>query len=316
VLICRRAAPPAPTVVSSTMAPGIVWASQDRRSSARCSSAPVRSAWGKVSSKSSLRGLGGLGLCTLSSLTLVNLGGPRSYTCVMCGRYRLTAKERYLRDHFGLDDDPTWTPRWNIAPTQQAPIIRQDAKEPRRTFSLARWGLIPYWAKDRSIGAKAINAMSESAAEKPTFREAMKQRRCLVPADAFYEWKKLGPKEKQPYSIGLRDDSTFAFAGLWERWRDPADKSVVETFTILTIQPNSLVADVYDRMPVILSADDYDLWLDPGVNDPVRVADCLKPFDARLMKKYPVSARVNRADNDDPECAREVTVESSPMTLF
>jgi len=234
----------------------------------------------------------------------------------MCGRYRLTAKERYLRDHFGLDDDPTWTPRWNISPTQQAPIIRQHPKEARRTFSLARWGLIPYWAKDRSAGAKAINAMSESAAEKPTFREAMKQRRCLVPVDAFYEWKKFGPKDKQPYSIALQDESTFAFAGLWERWRDPADKSVVETFTILTTEPNSLVADVHNRMPVIISADDYDLWLDPGITDPARVADCLKSFDARLMKQYPVGARVNRADNDDPECAREVPVESSAGMLF
>ncbi len=234
----------------------------------------------------------------------------------MCGRYRLTAKERYLRDHFGLDEEPTWTPHWNIAPTQDAPIIRQHPKEPRRTFSLARWGLIPYWAKDRTIGFKTINAASETAAEKPTFRDAMKQRRCLVPATAFYEWKKLGPKTKQPYSIGMQDDSAFAFAGLWERWRDPADKSVVETFSILTTEPNPLVADVHDRMPAILNPDAYDLWLDPGVTDPARVADCMKPFDARLMKKYPVSARVNRAENDDAECAREVPIENSTPALF
>ena len=125
----------------------------------------------------------------------------------MCGRYRLTAKERYLRDHFGIDGDLSWEPRWNIAPTQPIPVIRQDAKEPRRTFSLLRWGLIPYWAKDSSIGFKTINGMSETAAEKPAFRDAMRQRRCLIPADGFYEWQKLGGKEKQPYSFGMIDDA-------------------------------------------------------------------------------------------------------------
>jgi putative SOS response-associated peptidase YedK len=139
----------------------------------------------------------------------------------MCGRYRLTAKERYIRDHFGLEDDVSWAPRWNIAPTQQIPIVRQDNKQPKRTFSLARWGLIPYWAKDRSLAAKTINAMSETAAEKPAFRDAVSKRRCLIPADAFYEWVRVGVKEKQPYSFGMIDDSVFAFAGLWDRWRDP-----------------------------------------------------------------------------------------------
>jgi putative SOS response-associated peptidase YedK len=233
----------------------------------------------------------------------------------MCGRYRLTAKERYIRDHFGLEEDPPWTPRWNIAPTQPVPVIRQDKKEPKRSFALLRWGLIPYWAQDASIGFKTINAMSETAAEKPAFRDAMRQRRCLIPADGFFEWKKLGPKEKQPYNIGMADDSVFAFAGLWECWRDPANE-VVETFTILTTKPNQLVADVHDRMPVILSAEDYDLWLDPGAMDSARVADCLKPFDARLMKKYPVSSRVNHLGNDDEECAREVPSPGTAQSLF
>ena len=182
----------------------------------------------------------------------------------VCGRYWLTAKERYIRDHFGLDEDVSWTPRWNIAPTQLVPIVRQDRNEPKRTFGLARWGLIPYWAKDRSIAAKTINAMSEIVAEKPAFRDAMRRRRCLIPADAFYEWQRIGRKEKQPYSIGMMDDSVFAFAGLWDRWPDPAGE-VVETCTILTTKPNSLVAEVHDRMPVILKSDDYDLarpWRD------------------------------------------------------
>jgi len=182
----------------------------------------------------------------------------------MCGCYRLTAKERYLRDHFGLDGDLSWVPRWNIAPTQRVPVVRQDRNEPNRTFALVRWGLIPAWAKDASIGFKTINAVSETAADKPAFRDAMRQRRCLIPADAFYEWRKLGMKEKQPYSFGMLDDSVFAFAGLWERWQEPASE-FIETCTILTTKPNSLVADVHDRMPVILRPEDYDLWLDPGI---------------------------------------------------
>ena len=233
----------------------------------------------------------------------------------MCGRYRLTAKERYLRDHFGLNEDPPWTPRWNIAPTQPVAVIRQDLKEPKRTFSLVRWGLIPHWSKDASIGFKTINGMSETAADKPAFRDAMRRRRCLIPADGFYEWQKLGPKQKQPYSFGMIDDAVFAFAGLWERWREPAGE-VVETCTILTTKPNSLVADVHDRMPAILKPEDYDLWLDPGMTNVALLADCFKPFDPRLMKKYPVSTRVNRTENDDPECAQEVPIANPAPSLF
>jgi putative SOS response-associated peptidase YedK len=233
----------------------------------------------------------------------------------MCGRYRLTAKERYIRDHFGLDEDPDWTPRWNIAPTQPVAAVRQDPSSPKRNFSVIRWGLIPYWAKDPSIGFKTINAVSETAADKPAFREAMRRRRCLILADGFYEWLKIGPKEKQPYNFGIMDDSVFAFAGLWERWRDPAGQ-VVETCTILTTKPNELVGGVHDRMPAILKPEDYDLWLDPGVTDVGLISDCLKPFDARLMKKYAVSTRVNRTENDDPECAQEVPPARAVQTLF
>lgn len=186
---------------------------------------------------------------------------------LICGRYRLTAKERYIRDHFGLDEDPTWTARWNIAPTQPVAVIRQDAKEPKRTFGVLRWGLTPYWAKDASIAYRTINGMSETAADKPAFRDAMRYRRCLIPADGFYEWLRISSKEKQPYNFGMIDDSVFAFAGLWERWRDPAAAEYLETFTILTTRPNSIVADVHDRMPAILKTEDYDLWLDSGVTE-------------------------------------------------
>jgi putative SOS response-associated peptidase YedK len=209
----------------------------------------------------------------------------------------------------------SWAPRWNIAPTQQVPVVRQDRKGPKRTFALLRWGLIPFWAKDASIGFKTINAVSETAADKRAFRDAMRLRRCLIPADGFYEWEQLGTNVKQPYNFGLADDALFAFAGLWERWRDPAGE-FIETFTILTTKPNSLVAGIHDRMPAILQPEDYDFWLDPGVANVALVADTLKPFDARLMKKYPVSTRVNRAANDDAECAREVPSVSAMPALF
>jgi len=224
----------------------------------------------------------------------------------MCGRYRLTAKERYIAEHFDLEESEVhWTPRYNIAPTQEAAIVRQDRKQPKRLFSLMRWGLVPSWAKDASIGYKTINAMCETAAEKPAFREAMRKRRCLVPADGFYEWQKLGRKEKQPYNIGMADDSLFAFAGLWERWHEPAG-AALNSFTILTTDANALVAGIHNRMPVIVKREDYDLWLDPGMTDPAGVADLLKPLDARLMRKYPVSTRVGNADNDDAEIIKEI----------
>jgi putative SOS response-associated peptidase YedK len=232
----------------------------------------------------------------------------------MCGRYRLTAKERYLRDHFGLDEDPTWTPRWNIAPTQLVPVVRQKSVSSKRSFDLVRWGLIPSWAKDPSIATKTINAMSETAADKPAFRDALRLRRCLIPADSFYEWLPIGSKHRQPFSVGMADHSVFAFAGLWESWvREKGD--VIETCTILTTTPNALVADDHRRMPAILKRDDYELWLDPSTKNPSAVSGCLEPFDAALMKKYPVSTRVNRPENDDHECAQEITVSATP-TLF
>ena len=235
----------------------------------------------------------------------------------MCGRYRLTAKERYIRDHFGLEDDPQWEPRWNIAPSQQVAIVRQKPKQPGRTFSKVRWGLIPFWAKNSSFSASTINAASETAADKPAFKEALRQRRCLIPADGFYEWQAQGPRQKQPFSIGLTDGSLFAFAGLWERWRDPARGSTLETCTILTTKANALLSDVHHRMPVILPPEHYELWLDPGFTEVAEVSRLLGPFDARIMGKYPVSGFVNRPENDSPECAREIVpTETIQQQLF
>jgi putative SOS response-associated peptidase YedK len=197
-----------------------------------------------------------------------------------------------------------WNPRYNIAPTQSVPVIRQNPKEPVRELSLFRWGLVPSWAKDPSVAARMINARSETASTKPAFSEALKFRRCLVPADGFYEWRKTG-KVKEPYCFEINDGQLFAFAGIWERWNDPSGKPL-ETCSILTTTPNGVTSAVHDRMPVILNPDNYDLWLDPGLKDAALVSDLLRPCDARLMRCYPVSSRVNSVINDDEECSRQV----------
>jgi len=220
----------------------------------------------------------------------------------MCGRFRLSRHGKEVAEGFAIEEEVEWSPRYNIAPSDHIPTVQQDASKPVRHFTLMRWGLIPFWAKDPAIGFKTINGMSETAASKPAFRESMRTRRCLIPSDGFFEWKKIGPKEKQPYNFGMVDDSIFAFAGLWDRWKDCDGKQILSC-TILTTNPNALVSDVHDRMPAILRPEDYDPWLDPGITDPTRIADLLAPFDARLMKKYPVSMRVNSVKNDDPECA-------------
>lgn len=235
----------------------------------------------------------------------------------MCGRYRLTAKERYIAEHLDLQEEEVrWPPRYNIAPTQQVAVVRCDVRGPRRGFSLMRWGLIPSWAKDSSIAAGTINAMSETAAQKPAFRDSLRTRRCLLPADGFYEWKKLGPRARQPYNFGLKDDGLFALAGLWDRWRAPSGE-LLETCTILTTAANPLTGEVHDRMPVILRPEDYDLWLDPGMTNPSAVQRLLRPFEAGAMRKYPVTSRVGNPAFDNPECAREAhPVETSDPTLF
>jgi putative SOS response-associated peptidase YedK len=229
----------------------------------------------------------------------------------MCGRYRLARGKAAFAKVFGVrpEDfewaDFQWKERYNIAPTQVVPVVTQHLMKPERLLANMRWGLVPYWADDISVGARMINARSEEAASKPAFRESLKKRRCLVPADGFYEWKKAG-KTRQPFCFQLADEAVFAFAGIWDRWKDPKGQPV-ESFSILTTAPNVLTAEVHDRMPVILPPEHYDLWLDPGFSDTASLAELLKPFDARLMKKYPVSARVNSVVNDDAQCAEAVS---------
>jgi putative SOS response-associated peptidase YedK len=234
----------------------------------------------------------------------------------MCGRYRLSRRKQIIEEHFdAVSGEEDWVPRYNIAPTQPIPIIRQHAKEPRRELSLVRWGLIPWWAKDTSAAARMINARSETAATQPAFCDALRTRRCLVPADGFYEWQKTG-KVRQPYCFEVKGGRLFAFAGLWDRWKD-AEGKTVESCSILTTTANAVTSAVHDRMPVILDDDNFDLWLDPGMKDVATASDLLKPYDAQHMRSYAVSTRLNQVQNDDAECAARCEVEIPPQgSLF
>jgi len=230
----------------------------------------------------------------------------------MCGRYRLSRRKQFVEDYFDVSSDiEDWNPRYNIAPTQHVPVIRQHPKEPRRDLSLLRWGLIPSWAKDSSAAASMINARSERATVLPAFRESLRLRRCLIPADGFYEWERTAAG-KQPYCFDVNDGELFAFAGLWDRWRAP-DGQWIRSFSILTTTPNAVTSPIHDRMPVVLAREDYDLWLDPGMTDVQIISELLKPCDASRMRCHPVSNRVNQVQNDDAECAGPIRMESPPQ---
>jgi putative SOS response-associated peptidase YedK len=170
-----------------------------------------------------------------------------------------------------------------------------------------RWGLIPSWAKDMSIGTKTLNARSETVTTTPAFRQSILTKRCLIPADGFYEWRKMG-SVKQPYCVEVGDGEVFALAGLWDQWTSP-DGEIIESCTILTTTPNSLVGDLHDRMPVLVAPDKYDLWLDPDVTDFKAIRDILKPYDAKLMRLYPVNRRLNNSNNDDADSASRITLD-------
>jgi len=174
--------------------------------------------------------------------------------------------------------------------------------------------LIPSWAQDASGAAMLINARSETAATKPAFRDALKSRRCLVPADGFYEWQRMG-KTKQPFCFEVNDGALFAFAGLWDRWKNPSG-TWVKSCSILTTTPNAVTSTVHDRMPVILDPSTYDLWLDPGMTNVDAACDLLRPYDARFMRSYPVSVRVNNVANDDEECSAQMEQSERQTDLF
>ncbi len=215
----------------------------------------------------------------------------------MCGRYSLIMTIGELQNRFEFDGERLgYAPSYNIAPTQN--VLTVVGGEERRGGYM-RWGLIPFWAKDKSIGSRMINARAETVVEKPSFRNAFKRRRCLIIADGFYEWQKVGAK-KRPMRIVMQSGEPFAFAGLWETWRDP-EGEVVPSCTIITTSANDLLSSIHDRMPVILPRDLEDFWLDDSVTDPDALTSVLTPYDDEAMDTYEVSTLVNNVRNNGPE---------------
>lgn len=223
----------------------------------------------------------------------------------MCGRYgRRADKQRiaeWMQAHdTGVFDDSYFAPSYNVAPQTLQPIVRLDTETGKRELTVMRWGLVPFWSKDGKSAFNTINAKAETVATSPVYREAMKKRRCLVPADWFYEWQKLDAKTKQPYAIGLQDGSLFAFAGLWERWTDKVTGQVKDTFTIVTTDPNEIMQGIHDRMPVILKPADYQRWMAPA--DPAQLpVDLLRPFPTEELKVWKVGQDVGNVRNNRPE---------------
>ena len=217
----------------------------------------------------------------------------------MCGRFTLRTNPSDLVEVFSLLREPELTPRFNIPPTTQIAVVRQSGKD--RELVSMRWGLVPSWSKDPKAGSPLINARGETVATKPSFRTAFKRRRCLIPADGFYEWKRLDPKTKLPHYIRFKKDRPFAFAGLWETWHAP-DGSELESCTIVTCEPNKLMAGLHDRMPVILPDEDYDRWLDPKNEDAASLQELLRPYPTEEMVAFPISTYVNNVRNSGPQC--------------
>ncbi len=230
----------------------------------------------------------------------------------MCGRYRSPTTLDSMREllRFLNDLPQDIRPRYNAAPTDSLPVVRLD-RNGNRELTMLRWGLIPFWAKDAKIGAKFINARAETIATAPAFRAAFRTRRCLVPADGFYEWKKADGR-RQPYHIGMRGGAPFAFAGLWERWSKGA--APIESFTIITGEPNSLVADLHDRMPAILDPEDYDSWL-TATDTAIAAAMLQQPFPAQLMAAFPVSTKVNSVKNDTPDLIEPIALDDDDRLI-
>lgn len=226
----------------------------------------------------------------------------------MCGRYTLTKLENALRNLPFVKSAPAEAdaepPRFNIAPTQ--PVLAVANNHPGR-LERFHWGLIPSWAKDPSIGSRLINARAETLAEKPAFRTAFRRRRCLVPADGFYEWRvDPGGKTKTPMYIRLKGGKPFAFAGLWDVWHDPGGGEI-PSLTLVTGEPNELVKPIHDRMVVILRPEDYQRWLEPAEQEAEKLREMLKPYPAEEMEAFPVSRLVNSPKNDVPQCIESIT---------
>ena len=215
----------------------------------------------------------------------------------MCGRFVMELTPELLASVFGTPKVPTLVPNYNIAPTQLVLIVHQVSDH--RTLDIMKWGLIPPWAKDPAIGSQMINARSETVAEKPSFRHAIKYRRCIVPASGYFEWQHEG-KVKIPYYFRMKDKSPLGLAGIWEEWKAP-DDTLLQTFSILTTTANKIVAPVHDRMPVIIPPDEYSTWLSKHITNPEQLRALYQPFPADLLESYPVSDKVNSPRNNEPE---------------
>jgi putative SOS response-associated peptidase YedK len=212
-------------------------------------------------------------------------------------------------------DDSYLAPSYNVAPQSMQPVVRLDNETGERELTVMQWGLVPYWTKDRKASFSTINAKSETVATSPAFREAWKTRRCLVPADWLYEWQKIDDKTKQPYAIALKNDEMFAFAGLWETWKDKTTGQKLRTYTILTTDPNELMEPIHNRMPVILHRQDYERWMAPA--DPAHLpVDLLRPYPAEEMKAWKVGKAVGNTRNNDASLVEPLSEnEVAPATL-
>jgi len=229
----------------------------------------------------------------------------------MCGRFTLRTPAETMAALFDGLRFPKLVPRYNICPTQNVLCVRQNANGQNEAAQL-RWGLVPFWAKDIKIGARMINARSETVATKPSFRSAFKSRRCLVLADGFYEWKKEGSK-KQPYYISRVDDQPFCLAGLWESWKDKTidDSETIETCTILTTDANKIMQTLHDRMPVILDRVNFDFWLDKSFSDREQLESLLVPYAPDELQTFAVDPMVNRPVNDTPQCIAPINTQQN-----
>lgn len=217
----------------------------------------------------------------------------------MCGRYALRSPLARLLRAFGATSDLELTPRYNVAPTQAVPVVRE--REGARRIEQVRWGLVPRWSKAVNEGPLLLNARAETAADKPAFRDALRRRRCLVPADGFYEWEKQGRAKLPLFFHPPGEEDVLGLAGLWERWRGPEGQRL-ESCTILTTAANALVAPYHDRMPVVIAPEDYARWLDPTLQEPESVTDLLAPPPEGALVATPLEPFVNDVRRDGPEC--------------
>ena len=221
----------------------------------------------------------------------------------MCGRFTLRAPREIILAEYDLTECPLFPPRYNIAPTQTVPVVRLDEADKKREVATVRWGLVPFWAKEPSIGNRMFNARADTLLTKPAFRAAVKHRRCLVPSDGFYEWQQ-GAQPKQPFHIHRASGKPLTFAGLWEHWEGAGE--IIESFTIITTEANEQVRWLHDRMPVILDRKDYDLWLDTSSKELKLIELLLKPYATEALVLSAVDTWVNNARHEDPRCLQPV----------